>query len=98
ELAEAQRLAQLGSWRWDRKTREITWSEELYRIHGLDPKLPPMRDEQLQSLFTPESWERLRSAMPGGVEAGSVLALDLEIVRPDGNKRWITARGQAVLD
>ena len=33
-LAEAQRLAQLGSWEWDVRTNTVTWSDELYRING----------------------------------------------------------------
>ena len=41
ELREAQRLARVGSWWWDPRTDKVTWSEELYRIVGRDPKLPP---------------------------------------------------------
>ena len=41
ELREAQRLARVGSWSWDPRTDNVTWSEELYRIVGYDPKLPP---------------------------------------------------------
>ena len=41
ELREAQRLARVGSWWWDPRTDNVTWSEELYRIVGRDPKLPP---------------------------------------------------------
>jgi len=36
ELKEAQRIAKVGSWKWDPETDTVTWSEELYRIAGLD--------------------------------------------------------------
>src|SRR5215217_1550205 len=36
ELAEAQRLAGIGSWQWDSSTNEVVWSDELYRIAGLE--------------------------------------------------------------
>ena len=36
-LAEAQRTAHLGSFEFDLLTGELTWSEEYYRILGLDP-------------------------------------------------------------
>jgi PAS domain S-box-containing protein len=98
ELAEAQRLAQLGSWKWDPKNGAINWSEELYRIHGVDPKLPPPSEQELQRLFTPESWELLQAEMANAIQTGSVKPLDLELLRPDGSKRWITARGEAVRD
>lgn len=38
ELAEAQELATLGSWSWDIKKGLVTWSDELYRIFGLNPQ------------------------------------------------------------
>ena len=37
-LAEAQRLAQIGSFDWDIARDEITWSREMYRIFGEDPE------------------------------------------------------------
>ena len=37
ELAEAQRVAHIGSFEWDIAANRITWSDELYRIYGLDP-------------------------------------------------------------
>src|SRR5262249_6938694 len=36
ELREAQRLASIGSWQWDQSTNAISWSEELFRIAGLE--------------------------------------------------------------
>jgi diguanylate cyclase (GGDEF)-like protein/PAS domain S-box-containing protein len=36
-LAEAQRLARLGSWEWDIPANQVTWSDELFRIYGLRP-------------------------------------------------------------
>jgi len=36
-LAKAQRLARLGNWEWDLKSGELHWSEEMYRLFGIDP-------------------------------------------------------------
>ena len=36
-LAEAQQLAHIGSWEWDVPANKVTWSEELYRLWGLEP-------------------------------------------------------------
>ena len=98
ELAEAQQVAQLGSWYWDRKTGEITWSKELYELHGLDPKLPAPSVEESEHLFAPESWKRLREVMAEARENGSVRDIDLEIIRPDGSRRWLATRGQPLHD
>jgi PAS domain S-box-containing protein len=99
ELLEAQRVAQLGSWQWDRSRDALTWSKQLYRIHGLDPTQPvPSYRKDLRQLFVPESWRRLHAAIRKAIETGSIEELDLEIVRPDGSKRWVAARGEAVRD
>jgi diguanylate cyclase (GGDEF)-like protein/PAS domain S-box-containing protein len=36
DLKEAQTIARIGNWKWDVKNREITWSDEMYRIFGID--------------------------------------------------------------
>jgi len=95
QLAEAQRLAQMGSWRWELSTDTITWSEELYRLVGRDPRLPPPKYMELRQYYTAESWERLRNAIEEAVAAGTPSELDLEMIRPDGGSRWIRARREA---
>jgi PAS domain S-box-containing protein len=98
ELDEAQRLAQLGSWQWDPKTHVLTWSEEVYRIHGLDPRLPAPSVREFERLFTPESWQHWSTAMRTATQSGTIQTLDLELIRPDGSRRWVIARAEAQRD
>src|SRR5687768_5042485 len=37
-LAEAEALARIGSWEWDIPANVVTWSDELYRIYGMEPR------------------------------------------------------------
>ena len=37
QLAVAQQITHMGSWEWDPETNAVTWSDELYRIYGLQP-------------------------------------------------------------
>jgi PAS domain S-box-containing protein len=92
QLAEAQRLAQLGSWRWELSTDKVSWSEELYRIAGRDPRLPALRYKELEQLYTAESWKRLQSALEEALAAGTPAELELEMIRPDGTTRWVRTR------
>ena len=41
-LNEVEATAQLGSWSWDIEADVVSWSDELYRIHGLVPQSMPM--------------------------------------------------------
>lgn len=98
ELEEAQRLAQVASWNWDVKSDTITWSDELFRISGREPKLPAPSYKEHPQLFTPESWSRLSTSVENAVRTGSPYEVDLEMVRADGSTRLIAARGEAVRD
>lgn len=97
-LAEAQRVAQLGGWRRDAETGKVEWSDELYRIFGLDLSLPtPDYAENLQ-LYTSESAAKLDAAMQLALLTGEGYKLDLERSCADGQRRWIGARGEVLRD
>jgi PAS domain S-box-containing protein len=98
ELAEAQRLARVGSWQWDPKTDTVQWSKELYRIAGRDPSLPAVSYKEHSSLYTTESWERLQCAVEEALRSGKSYELDLEMIRADGTTRWLVARGETQRD
>lgn len=98
ELNEAQRVAHVGSWRLDSVTNQVVWTEELYRMLGLDPGQPPPPYTEHQRLFTPESWKQLNTALPRAQETGVPYELELEMVRPDGAKGWMLARGEPQRD
>jgi len=98
ELTEAQRLAQVGSWHWDPATDTVTWSEELYRIAGRDSALPAVSFKEHPHLYSAESWERLREAVEEALHTGAPYELELEMVRADGTRRWIKARGEVHRD
>ena len=97
EFEEAQRLARLGSWRWDARTDTMTWSEELYRVYGMDPHLPLPSHKQHASLFTAESWSRLQDAVQSTLQNGTPYELDLEFIGA-GPTKWMTSRGEPLRD
>jgi PAS domain S-box-containing protein len=98
ELKEAQRVARLGSWSMDVKTGSVTWSEELYRMLGLDPSPQAPSYAEHRRLFTPESWGLLAAAVENTAQTGTPYELELEMVRPDGSTGWMLSRGEAVRD
>jgi len=98
ELKEAQRIARLGNWVMDVKTGQTTWSNEVYRMLGLDPSLPPPPSQEHSRLFTPESWMLLTAAVDKAAHAGVPYELELETVRADGSRGWMMDRGEPVRD
>ena len=70
-LTIAQNLGDMGSWEWDINTDAITWSEQLYRLFGLDPTSPPPSFADHRALYAPDSWAKLRAAVKHCIDYGS---------------------------
>ena len=98
ELREAQRLAQVGSWWWAPKSDSGAWSEQLCRIAGRDPKLPPPSYTEHCRFYTSESSARLDAAVQKAIQTGTPYELELEMVRADGAIRSVTSRGEVERD
>jgi PAS domain S-box-containing protein len=97
ELTEAQRLAGIGSWQWDASTNEVVWSDELYRIAGLEPQSPAAAAANHPHLYPPEHWERIARCAQETMQSGTPYELDVEMLTKRG-RRWLTARGEAIRD
>jgi diguanylate cyclase (GGDEF)-like protein/PAS domain S-box-containing protein len=98
ELLEVQRIAHLGSWSLNVASNEISWSEELYFMMGINPNLTPPNLPDSHNLFMPESWGRLSSAIALTVTSGVPFKLELEMVKTNGSPGWMLWRGEAVRD
>ena len=98
ELLRTQRMAGLGSWKWDSATDEVEWTETLYELFGLDAAAPPPTLAQQEAIFAPESYAALMAAVATTVETGDPYEMEVEIVRADGETRWSWVRGERVTD
>ena len=92
ELTEAQRLAAIGSWQWDRNTNETVWSKELFRIAGLEPGSTVALDASNHpQLYPPEDWERIRRCADEALRCGTPYEIDVEMftgaVHAGGSRR-----------
>lgn len=98
QLKEAQRLAHVGNWELDAATETLTWSEELFRIFGLEPaSLAPNLTEQVP-LIHPEDLEVWQTQVQRGLDAGIPFDFDFRLYRPDGTLRHVNALGKAETD
>jgi PAS domain S-box-containing protein len=98
ELKESQRVARVGSWKWIIASDTIVFSEGLYRIIGRDPALPPSNYKENLKMYTPESTALLEAAVAEAVKNGTPFELDLEMFHPDGSRRFMIERGEAIRD
>jgi PAS domain S-box-containing protein len=92
-LAEAQRLSHTGSWAWVPATDKIRyWSEECYRVLGLDPRAADPRFGAFFERIHPDDRAKV-SVKPGPAE----FEMNYRIVHPSGEIRYIRIAGHPVL-
>ncbi|WP_321494293.1 PocR ligand-binding domain-containing protein [uncultured Desulfobacter sp.] len=98
DLKASQRIAHVGSWRLDLLTNDVVWSEELFRMYGLDSTGPPPAFAEQHKLFTPESWKKLSVALKNTMNTGEPYDLELETVRNDKSQGWMWVHGETQND
>ncbi|MCY7388238.1 MAG: PAS domain S-box protein, partial [Burkholderiales bacterium] len=93
-LAEAQRVAQIGSWTWLAATDTFEWSDQLFKILALDLSSSVPNFENQLKLFTVESAALLCAAVQRAIQTGDGYTLELERRCDDGERRWVGIRGE----
>ena len=96
QLANAQSIAGLGSWEWDVATDTLEWSDELCRIHGLEPGTQPTTFAGFKALLHPDDRGMVEAAVAEAHATGQTFAFRHRIVRPDGSVRVLQGHGEVV--
>jgi diguanylate cyclase (GGDEF)-like protein/PAS domain S-box-containing protein len=94
QLAEAQELAQVGSWELDLATGKVTWSDQLYRIYGRDRDSFQTTLENCRQLIHPDDRDALAAAVEQCRATGDSIQLTHRILLPNGDVRIVAARAQ----
>ncbi|MGH9035811.1 MAG: PAS domain-containing protein, partial [Acidimicrobiia bacterium] len=97
-LREAQEIAHLGRFEWDVQGDRVRWSDELFRIFGVDPGSFEATYEAYMSRVHPEDRRLAQSAIEETLRSGTPLATEYRIVLPDGTTRWLHSRARLVQD
>jgi PAS domain S-box-containing protein len=98
QLAEAQAIAQLGSFEWDAAANQVTWSPELCRIYGLEPQALTSTLRTFVRCVHPEDRPLVMEAIRQAGSAGTSFRVEQRAVRPNGEVRYLLTRGRALRD
>lgn len=103
-LSEGERLAHMGSWassalgiRWS-DDLDIYWSDEVYKIYGLDPKSGPPTLEQYLAFIHPHDRASMSATLKAMHEQRCGCDVTKRIVRPDGEVRYVRCVGIPVVE
>jgi PAS domain S-box-containing protein len=96
-LEQTQEVAAVGGWEIDLRSDSLRWTEEVYRIHGVDSDFEPTVEEAID-LYHPEDQSVVQEAVQRATTEGEPFDEEVRIVRPDGEVRWTRARGEPRYD
>lgn len=97
-LAEAQRIAHLGSWEWDVQTNQTYWSDETFRIYGYEPRAFEPDFARFASHIHPDDRQRVFDALAAAAAGGTLFECGYRIITAGGVERDVNDRGQCVVD
>ena len=97
-LAEAQHVAQLAYWEIDSATGDVYWSDEMYRLAGLEVGIQPPPTDRFLQVVHPDDRERIQGIADGAIRDLSEFTEQYRLVPPDGPIRIVQSKGRLVVD
>ena len=97
-LSEAQSMSRLGGWEYDVAGDRVTWTDEVYCIHGLARDYDPNSAARDIGFYAPHSAPLAAEAFRRAVEAGEPYDLEVELDRADGERIWVRTIGRPVVE
>ena len=88
-------LAKIGGWSFDLESGTIEWSEQVCRIHEVEPDYRPTVEPSFD-FYAPEARPLIRDAVAAAMRDGTAWDLELPFVTARGTARWVRTRGVAV--
>ncbi|MET0623966.1 MAG: PAS domain-containing protein [Pyrinomonadaceae bacterium] len=98
ELAEAQRLAHIGSWSVVPETGVTSWSDEHFRMFGYNPHEILLTPTSFLEQVHPEDRGLAQQMIERALSTGEPFSYYVRIIRRDGELRILHARGEVVRD
>jgi len=97
-LSLAQEIVHIGSWKYTLENQELFWSDELFRIYGLDPFENKASLEIAIGMIRPEDKEFAEQTFAKAIDTGSSYTIEYKIIRPNGEERTIFGIGEVEKD
>ncbi len=94
-LGEMGAMAHVGGWELDLRTHTIQWTDEVYRIHDLEPGSPIALASNID-FYAAEAQPVIRAAVQAAIDHGEPWDLELPFVTARGRQLWVRAQGKAV--
>ena len=97
-LANAQRIAHLGSWEWDIAADKEIWSDETFRIFGVSREVFTPSYQTFLSFIHRDDRQLVEQSVDKALNKGEPYSIDHRIIRLDGTERIVHEEGEVTFD
>ena len=98
-LAEMQRIAHMGGWSWDIASGDLYWSDEVYRIFGLEPQASGVTYDVFLTLVHPDDRRAVGQAIDESLtDPRKKYEIEHRLICPDGSERMVHERWEVIFD
>lgn len=97
-MADAQRIAHVGSWELNLPTNELSWSDEIYRIFDIEPENFVATYDAFINMVHPDDRERVKAAYEESIKKKKPYAVDHRLRLADGSIKHVHEHGQTFYD
>jgi len=96
-LDQTERIADVGGWEIDTETMDVFWTENLFKLLGVDYDEEPPLDEALD-IYHEDDKPIVENAVETALNAGESFDVEVRFHRPDGELRWLRVQGNPKID
>ena len=97
-LERTQEISKTGGWEFDVATGRLTWTDEVYRIYGVERTADPTDVTSAVAAYDADSAPVIEAAFKRLVEEGAPYDLELGLIRADGRRIWVHTSGRPVFE
>ncbi len=97
-LHQALQVAHLGNWELDLVSKELIWSDEIYKIFEIDPEKNTASFDLFVETIHPEDRALVTDAFEDSIQNGSVYQVEHRLLMKDGRIKYVTEHGETTYD
>ena len=94
---QAQALTNTGSWKWVIDNDVIEWSDEMYRIYGLEPQSEKITFQRFLTFIHDDDRNRRISEITEAIKKGTASDYIMRIVTNNGQEKILKGKGHVIV-
>jgi PAS domain S-box-containing protein len=98
QLKQAQAISHIGSWEEDIASKKLSWSDEVFRIYGLEPRKDGITQEEVIKFRHPDDDEHIKQQFAQAISTHEPLDISFRIILPDGIVRHLQVKAEVLTD